>query len=162
MNRIWFFVIAMMMFLIGLVLTNTPSLSAPPSLVVDETGILNPRLKAELTNKIFDFYKKSGNQLVVVVKSSLEQQDIKEVTLKLGEEWKLGKNKQDNGVILLISLKENAARIEVGYGLEGSLTDMEAFHIINGKMKPWMLQKKLYPALNAGVDGIIEAISKGK
>jgi len=99
---------------------NFPALTGR---VVDAAGILSPITAADLERKLAVLEQKSGIQLVVATVPSLDGQEIEPYANQLFRTWKLGESKKDNGALLLIAPKERRVRIEVGYGLEGTMTD---------------------------------------
>ncbi|MBM9548621.1 TPM domain-containing protein [Leptospira sp. 201903074] len=135
---------------------DVPTLSGR---VMDETWTLDPGFVSALEKQLKDHESNTSNQIVVLVIPSLEGEDISEYSIKVVEKWKLGQKKKDNGVLLLISLGDRKIRIEVGYGLEGSLTDILCRHIIENEIKPDFKKGDLTSGIQNGVNAIIEAIA---
>src|SRR5574337_2182898 len=104
--------------------------------VVDAAKILSPIAKADLEGKLSALEQKSGIQLVVATVPSLGGQEIEPYANGLFRAWKLGEAKKNNGVLLLIAPNEHRVRIEVGYGLEGTLTDAVSSIIIANAIAP--------------------------
>ena len=104
--------------------------------VVDAAHILSPVTIADLERKLADLEQKSGIQLVVATVPSLEGEEIEPYANELFRAWKLGESKKDNGGLLLVAPKEKKIRIEVGYGLEGTLTDAISSLIIRNAIAP--------------------------
>ncbi len=98
--------------------------------VNDFAGLLDPSNKAEIQKKGEALYSSTTAQAVVVTVESLEGQSIEEYSIYLAREWGIGDAEKDNGVLLLLALKEREVRIEVGSGLEGAITDLVAWQII--------------------------------
>lgn len=121
--------------------------------VVDEAGILKQETKDKLTEILANHEKNTTNQVVVVTVNSLQGQDIESYSLNLGRYWGIGQKDKNNGVLLVIAPNEREVRIEVGYGLEGSLTDATASTII---------QRIIIPKFkNSDVDqGVLQATYK--
>jgi uncharacterized protein len=121
-----------------LLATVAAALSFPPltGRIVDQAGILSPATKAALEPKLADLEARSGIQLVVATVSSLEGQEIEPYANELFRAWKLGEADRDNGVLLLVAPNERRVRIEVGYGLEGTLTDALSKVIIINAITP--------------------------
>ena len=134
---------------------DVPTLSGR---VVDETWTLDPGFVSALEKQLKDHESKTSNQIVVLVVPSLEGEGIEEYSIKVAEEWKLGQKKKDNGVLLLIALNDRKLRIEVGYGLEGSLTDILCHHIIENEIKPYFKKGDFVSGIQNGVNAIIDAI----
>lgn len=104
--------------------------------VVDEAHVLSSATKADLESKFADLETKSSIQLVVATVSTLGDQEIEPYANDLFRRWKLGAAHKNNGVLFLVAPKEHRMRIEVGYGLEGTLTDAVAKIIIANAAAP--------------------------
>ena len=135
---------------------NLPALTGR---VVDDAHILSPVTIADLERKLADLEQKSGIQLVVATVPSLEGQEIEPYANQLFRTWKLGEAKQNNGVLLLIAPKERRMRIEVGYGLEGTLTDVVSSLIIANAIAPRFKAGDFNGGVTRGVDDIITALT---
>lgn len=106
------------------------------SRVIDEAKILSPNVKKDIDSILKEEEEKSSNQIVVIILNSLHGYTIEEYSYQLGRYWQIGQKDKNNGVLLVISMDERKIRIEVGYGLEGALTDKIAHEIINYTIKP--------------------------
>jgi len=126
--------------------------------VVDEAGILSPQTKKILTEKLKNFEQNTSNQIVVVTLKSLHGLSIEEYGYKLGRKWGIGQKGKNNGVLLIVAPKERKVRIEVGYGLEGTLTDANAFLIINDIILPYFKKGDFDTGVIKGVDAIIDTL----
>ena len=104
--------------------------------VIDEVGLLSPNVKTDLTNILKNEEEKTSNQIVVVILKSLKGYSIEDVGLELGRYWKIGQKGTNNGILLLVAMDDRKMRIEVGYGLEGALTDAISKEIIEYTLKP--------------------------
>jgi uncharacterized protein len=135
---------------------NFPPLSGR---VVDQANILSADARATLTTKLKDLEEKSGIQLVVATVSSLEGLEIEPYANALFRTWKLGEAKKNNGVLLLIAPKEHRVRIEVGYGLEGTLTDATSKIIIANAIAPRFKAGDFTGGVTRGVDDIITTLT---
>ncbi|EOQ95626.1 PF04536 family protein [Leptospira wolbachii serovar Codice str. CDC] len=135
---------------------DVPTLKAR---VMDETWTLDPGFVSALERQLKDQESKTSNQIAVLVVPSLDGEVLEEYSIKVAEEWKLGQKKKDNGVLLLIALNDRKLRIEVGYGLEGSLTDVLCHHIIEKEMKPYFKKGDFESGIQNGVNAIIDAIN---
>lgn len=129
-----------------------PSFPALSGRVVDQPGILSAADATRITEKLEALEKTNGTQMVVAIISSLDGNDIRDYGYQLGRHWQIGQKGTNNGVILLIVPSENQVSIEVGYGLEGVLTDAASHLIINNA---------IVPAFRKGqfADGILAAIT---
>jgi uncharacterized protein len=127
--------------------------------VVDSANII-PRAVAErITAKLASLEAKSGIQLVVATVKSLEGDDIEPYANALFRAWKLGEKQRNNGVLLLVAPNEHKARIEVGYGLEGTLTDALSKIIITNAMAPRFKAGDFGGGIERGVDDIITVLT---
>jgi uncharacterized protein len=127
--------------------------------VVDQANVIPQQSRDAVTTKLKDLESKSGIQLVVATVSSLDGQEIEPYANDLFRAWKLGEKAKNNGVLLLIAPKEHRARIEVGYGLEGTLTDALSKVIITNAMVPRLKTGDYGGAVERGVDDIITVLT---
>ncbi|MGM0570533.1 TPM domain-containing protein [Marinobacter sp.] len=104
--------------------------------VVDEAGMLSPDDESALTELLAAHEEATTNQVVVVTLPDLQGYEIEEFGYQLGRHWGIGQEGRDNGALLIIAEDERAIRIEVGYGLEGQLTDAASSAIINQVITP--------------------------
>ena len=104
--------------------------------VVDQANIMTAQSRTDLETKLKELEDKSSIQLVVATVKSLQGSDVETYTNDLFRYWKLGEAKKNNGVLLLIAPAEHKVRIEVGYGLEGTLTDALSSVIISSAIIP--------------------------
>ncbi|MDZ4726049.1 MAG: TPM domain-containing protein [Leptospira sp.] len=126
--------------------------------VTDETWTISESFQRQLESKLTDFEKASTNQIAILIISSLDAESIEEFSLKVAEKNKLGQKNTDNGVLLLIVKDDRKLRIEVGYGLEGVLTDVLCHRIIESEIKPHFKAGDFETGITAGIDSIIGAI----
>ena len=133
------------------------ALTFPPltGRVVDGAGIIQPATRVTLEQKLADLEAKSGIQLVVATVKSLEGQEIEPYANELFRTWKLGQKTKNNGVLLLIAPNERRVRIEVGYGLEATLTDALSKVIIVNAITPRFKAGDFSDGISRGVDDII-------
>ena len=127
--------------------------------VVDAANILSPIAKADLERKLAELEHKSGIQLVVATVPSLGGEEIEPYANALFRAWKLGEAKKNNGVLLLVAPKERRVRIEVGYGLEGTLTDAVSSLIIANAIAPRFKAGDFDGGVTRGVDDIVTALT---
>ena len=127
--------------------------------VVDQAGIMTAQSRDELEAKLKNLEDKSGIQVVVATVKSLEGSDIETYANQLFRNWRLGEAKKNNGVLLLVAPNEHKVRIEVGYGLEGTLTDALSSVIISSAMVPRFKANDFSGGIERGVDGIISVLS---
>jgi uncharacterized protein len=127
--------------------------------VVDEAGILDAGSRAALTQKLADLEAKSTDQLVVVTLKSLQGTSIEDFGVQLGRHWQVGQKGKNNGALLIVAPNERKVRIEVGYGLEGVLTDAITRLIIENSILPRFKANDYPGGIARGVDDIISAIT---
>ena len=135
---------------------NFPALTGR---VVDQANIIEPDTGVALEQKLADLEDKSGIQLVVATVMSLEGQEIEPYANELFRKWALGEKKKNNGVLLLVAPNERRVRIEVGYGLEGTLTDALSKVIISNAMTPRFKAGNFSEGISRGVDDIITVLT---
>ena len=123
--------------------------------VVDQAGILSPTVKAELETALAAHENNTTNQVVVVTLESLNGANIEEYSLELGRRWGIGQKGKDNGVLLVVAPNDKQIRIEVGYGLEGILTDALSGNIINYYIIPEFKKGDIENGIKIGTQKII-------
>ena len=130
------------LFALALLLAAAPLMAAFPPVpalkqrVNDYAGMISPAARAEIEQKLAALEAEDGTQIAVLTVPSLQGEPIEEFSIRVAEAWKLGDEKRDNGALLIVSKGDRKVRIEVGYGLEGALTDLESGRIIRGVIQP--------------------------
>jgi uncharacterized protein len=127
--------------------------------VVDEANILDPATRAALTDKLAALEAKSTDQLVVVTLKSLQGTAIEDLGYQLGRRWQIGQKDKNNGVLLIVAPNDKQVRIEVGYGLEGTLTDAVSRLIIENGILPRFRANDIPGGITRGVDDIISVLT---
>jgi uncharacterized protein len=127
--------------------------------VVDDAGILDAATREALQAKLAAFEQRTGDQIVVATVKSLNGNSIEDYANRLFRRWQLGEKGKNNGVLLLHAPAERKVRIEVGYGLEGTLTDAIAKYIITNAITPRFKANDFAGGLTRGVDDIIKVLS---
>jgi len=127
--------------------------------IVDQANIIPAATRSAIEPKLVDLESKSGIQLVVATVNSLEGQEIEPYANELFRTWKLGEKAKNNGVLLLVAPKERRVRIEVGYGLEGTLTDALSKVIITNAITPRFKTGDFGSGISRGVDDIITVLT---
>ena len=135
---------------------NFPTLTGR---VVDEAGILDQPTRTALTQKLADLEAKTTDQLVVATLRSLQGTSIEDFGYQLGRYWKIGQQGKNNGVVLIVVPSERKVRIEVGYGLEGTLTDAVTKLIIENSILPRFRANDYPGGIARGVDDIIQVLT---
>jgi uncharacterized protein len=127
--------------------------------VVDQANVISAQSRGALETKLKELEDKSSIQLVVATVKSLQGGDIETYANGLFRFWKLGQAQKNNGVLLLVAPAEHKVRIEVGYGLEGTLTDALSSVIIASAIIPRFKAGDFSGGIDRGVDGIINVLS---
>jgi uncharacterized protein len=127
--------------------------------VTDQTATLTPNQQAQLEQTLRAFEAKKGSQIAVLIVPTTEPEAIEQYSLRVAEVWKLGRQKVDDGAILLIAKNDRTLRIEVGYGLEGALTDITSKRIISEVITPYFKQGDFNGGISAGVDQMMRVIN---
>jgi|SRR5579863_3665949 len=126
--------------------------------VVDLTGSLTAQQQTALAQKLAAFEASKGSQLAVLMVPTTQPEDIAQYSIRVAEQWKLGRKKIDDGAILLIAKNDRRARIEVGYGLEGVLTDALSNRIIDETLAPDFRQGNFYGGIDAALEQMMKLI----
>ncbi len=130
--------------------------------VVDAAGLLDAGTQASLTQKLEALENETSDQVVVVTLPSLEGETIEQYGYQLGRHWGIGQKEKNNGALLIVAVKERKVRIEVGYGLEGTLTDTLTKVIIDGAIVPRFRAGDFPGGIVAGATDMITALTGGK
>jgi uncharacterized protein len=150
---------------LAVALSLLPAKAAEPTFpeltgrVVDDAQLLGPDVEEELTNELKALEGKSSDQLVVVTLPSLQGYPIEDYGYQLGRHWGIGTAKLNNGVLLIVAPNEHKVRIEVGYGLEGTLTDALSKIIIENAILPKFRSGDYAGGIKAGVSDIIKVLT---
>lgn len=127
--------------------------------VVDLAGIIPEATEERIEAKSRQLEERTGAQVAVLTVSSLEGQSLEDFTVRVVDEWQLGQAGQDNGVLVFVAVDERRLRIEVGYGLEGVLTDAMSGRILDGAIAPSFREGDFGGGLERGVDAVIALVS---
>lgn len=130
----------------------------PTGYVNDNARIISSTVELKLEQFLKDFEKSDSTQITVLTIPNLDGEVLEEYSLKVLEKWKIGQKGLDNGALLLVAKAERKIRIEVGYGLEGQLTDLLAGRIIDNEISPKFKQGDFDGGIVSGVVGIAEAV----
>ena len=127
--------------------------------VTDLTQTLTPEQQAALEAKLADFEQQKGSQIAVLIVASTKPEEIEQYSIRVADAWKLGREKQDDGVLVLVAKDDRKMRIEVGYGLEGAIPDLIAKRIITEIMAPSFRQGDFYGGIDHAVEQLIRLVS---
>jgi uncharacterized protein len=135
-------------------------LPVPPveARVLDQTGTLTAGEQADLEQRLKAFEQRKGSQIAVLMLPSTAPETIEQYSIRVAEAWKIGRGKTDDGVLLLVAKDDRTMRIEVGYGLEGALTDATSRRIIGEIITPLFRQGDYFGGLGAGLQKIMDVI----
>jgi uncharacterized protein len=129
--------------------------------VVDQTGTLSAGDISSLTQKLKDLETRKGSQVAVLIVPTTQPETIEQFSIRVAEAWKIGRKRIDDGALLVVAKNDRKLRIEVGYGLEGSLTDATSSRIIDEIIVPKFRSGDFAGGISAGVDRII-AVAEGE
>jgi uncharacterized protein len=135
--------------------SDFPPVPNPPKLINDFAGMLSPAEVAELERKVNTFNDSTSIEISVVIITNLGDYDIAEYAFQLGALWGIGKDKKDNGVLLLISKENRKAFIATGYGMEGVLPDARCKRIIQAELIPQFKRSNYFNGINFTIDAIM-------
>lgn len=141
-----------------LVAWGMPHIPAAPVPVTDLTGSLSSNQQQVLTEQIQTLEQRTGHQLAVLIVATTGGLSIEDYSLQVVEQWRLGRKGIDDGVLLLLAKNDRTLRIEVGYGLEGTLTDIASKRIISDLIVPSLRAGDWFGGIQLGVTAIIQAL----
>jgi uncharacterized protein len=137
---------------------NLPPVPKLTARVTDLTGTLTAEQQSMLEEKLSSFEARKGAQIALLVVPTTQPEEIAQYSSRVVDQWKLGRQKIDDGALLMVAKNDRDMRIEVGSGLEGVLTDLTAHRIISETMVPLFRQGDFYGGINAGLDQMIRVI----
>ena len=143
----------------ALALVAVPPLS---DRVVDQTGTLTAGDIASLTQALKDLETRKGSQVAVLIVPTTDGEAIEQYALRVAEAWKIGRKKIDDGALLVIAKNDRRLRIEVGYGLEGALTDATTKRIIDEDITPKFKAGDFGGGVAAGIDKMVRIVNGEK
>jgi uncharacterized protein len=126
--------------------------------VVDHAAVLSTEARERLAGVLAEHERKTGNQVVVLTLPSLAGEGVEEFAVRVFEDWALGSRDKDNGVLVLVVPQDRRMRIEVGYGLEDTLTDAAASRIIRDLMAPRFREGNYDVGIEAGLTAILQVL----
>lgn len=144
--------------LLALVMAFAPARAEVPvpeltNYVVDTTNTLTPAQLAELNHNIAQLQAEKGSQIMVLMVPTVQPDDTVETyARRVFDEWRIGRAKIDDGVLVLVAKDDRRMRIETGYGLEGAITDVQASYIINRDMAPSFREGNYFAGIKKAVD----------
>src|SRR5947209_15615366 len=130
--------------------------------VVDQTGTLSSGDIASLTQTLKNLEARKGSQIAVLIVPTTAPETIEQYSIRVAEAWKIGRKRIDDGALLVIAKNDRHLRIEVGYGVEGSLTDLTTKRIIDEDITPKFKAGDFAGGVSAGIDRMIAVIDGEK
>src|SRR6202051_3640889 len=146
--------------LMGWAFAALAAVAVPPlsGRVVDQTGTLSGGDIASLTQSLKDLETRKGSQVAVLIVPTTAPETIEQYSIRVAEAWKIGRRKIDDGALLVVAKDDHKLRIEVGYGLEGALTDVTARRLIDEVITPKFRNGDFAGGISAGVERIVAVI----
>lgn len=126
--------------------------------VVDKANLLSPQTRADLEQRLAAHERSTGGQIVIVTVPSLQGESIEEYGVGLGRHWGIGREGEDDGVLLIVAPNEREVRIEVGYGLEGTLTDALSSQILQNEILPHFRRGDFEAGIVAGTTALLRVL----
>ena len=126
--------------------------------VTDLTATLSADQVSALENKLAAFEARKGSQIAILIVSTTQPEDIAQFGIRVAEQWKIGREKVDDGVILIVAKDDRKLRLEVGYGLEGAIPDAIAKRVIAEIITPYFKAGDFYGGIDAGVQQLMRLI----
>ncbi len=137
---------------------KAPMLTSP---VIDQAGLLSPGFARSLAQDLSLYKSQKGVQIQVLIVGSLADEPIESVAIQVFDQWKLGDEKADDGILFLIAPNEKKLRIEVGQGLEGLVPDVYAKKIVSDIVSPYFKQGQFDQGVRQGVGALVQVFEKG-
>lgn len=160
MNRILAALAALLLVALAALALEVPP---PPSQwVTDRAGALDGGSAEALNAKLRSFEERTGTQFIVYMLPSLEGDSLEDFTIRAAETWRVGQKKYDNGLILFVFPQDRQVRIEVGYGLEGTVTDAISSRVIRQDLAPAFQAGNYAAGLEAATDRLIALVERGE
>ena len=155
------FVMCSMLLLFSLTFSSASAVGMPKlsGRINDYAAMISPEARRLIETKLDSLEQAESTQIVILTVPSLEGEPIEDFSIRVAEAWKIGQKQFDNGVLLIVSKNDRKMRIEVGYGLEGRLTDLQSGRIIDYAIAPYFRAGQTDQGFISGVDALIEAVS---
>lgn len=125
--------------------------------VTDTAGVLSASDASRIDGELAQYEQSTGHQFAVLIVPSLQGDSLEDFSLRTAERWKLGDQKRDDGLLVLVAMQEHAIRVEVGYGLEGAVSDVVAARVIRDVMAPKMRTNDVAGAVDDGLHALMRA-----
>ncbi len=145
---------ALLLLILALVIPPTPD-----HYVTDNAGALSSSARASIENELRAYETATGHQVIVWIGQSTGDTPLETYTGQVADHWKIGRHGKDDGAVLFLFMQDRKVRIEVGYGLESSLTDADSYRIINDVVRPRMRAGDVDGAVASGVAAMLTTIT---
>lgn len=153
--------VALFLIVAGALAAAAPTAATPPApvqWVTDPTGFLSPSVADALNGRLRSFENLTRDQVIVWIGTTIGNQDLEKWAADTFAAWGIGQKGKDNGLVLFILTQDRKIRIEVGYGLEGRVTDLLSFRIINDILKPGLAAGRQDEAVTRAVGALMTAV----
>ena len=130
--------------------------------VTDLTGTLSADQVADLERSLAAFEARKGSQIAVLMVPTTRPEEIAQYAIRVADQWKVGRKKVDDGLIVVVAKNDHKLRIEVGYGLEGAIPDVVARRVIRETIAPHFVEGDFYGGLKAGTDQLMKLVDGEK
>lgn len=157
-NRFLYTLITVLIYCSSLVQLSAREVPELTGMVMDQADMIDPETEQRILNMLQSHSQETTDQIVVLTIDSLDGDVLEQYSLKVAETWQLGQKGKDNGVLFLISKNDRKLRIEVGYGLEGVLTDAHSSRIIRNLVVPEFKKENYSEGIENGVLGILDRL----
>jgi uncharacterized protein len=156
--RSWFGVLAGAMLMLATASADDRQPIPHVARVTDIGGTLDDAQKKSLDAKLSAFEQRKGSQIAVLVIPTTQPEDIEQYSIRVADQWKLGRKDVDDGVLITVATTDHKVRIEVGKGLEGAITDVDAGRIIREYMTPKFRANDYYGGIDEAADALMKLI----
>lgn len=133
----------------------------PTGFVNDVAEVLSAEVQAALDAELSEFEKETGNEVAILTIPTIMEYSVEEYAVRIFEKWGIGKANEDNGILFLVVVDDRKVKIEVGYGLEGVITDGTAGAILDAEVVPWFREGNYETGIVAGTDEIVRILRGG-
>ncbi|MDX2305081.1 MAG: TPM domain-containing protein [Microscillaceae bacterium] len=135
-----------------------PTAPKPIRFVNDYVGLLSKSEIRELEMKLSDYADSTSSEVVIVIIDTLQGYSIENFSLKLARSWGIGQSDKDNGILILMAVKDRSIRIEVGLGIEAYISDEKTKEVIENEIIPYFKKGEFYIGLDISTTQLIELL----
>lgn len=159
-------VIISLLWSLSIIAFAIPQRPTPPRLINDLANVLTDSEENQLEQEVLTLYQNTSTQIAVVTVNDLEGMDVSSFAFALGQEWGVGSEKFNNGIVVLLKSKTSDTDrgevfIATGYGLEGAVPDIVCKRIVDNEMIPWFKKGSYFNGISAAVVKLVD-LSKGE